>query len=162
MSRFGAPWGTSLRVISALSTVFLLGLAFLLPHAPAWVRVLFVCFLPGASLFAVCGYELTSDAILVVRPLWATRIPRAGLRSAAVHPDGLQGSIRTCGNGGLYSFTGWYWSRSLGRYRAFVTDPKRTVVLRFDRRTILISPDPPEAFIRVLGMGEDKSRTRPT
>jgi hypothetical protein len=30
-------------------------------------------------------------------------------------------SLRACGNGGGFSFTGWYWSKSLGSYRAFVT-----------------------------------------
>jgi len=59
-------------------------------------------------------------------------------------------SIRTCGNGGFFSFTGFYWSRKLKSYRAYVTDLRRTVVLRYERRTILLSPDSPEDFVREL------------
>jgi hypothetical protein len=60
----------------------------------------------------------------------------------------MTGAIRTCGNGGLFSFTGWYWSRELRGHRAFVTDFNRTVVLRFKSRTIVVSPDDPEAFVK--------------
>jgi hypothetical protein len=56
-------------------------------------------------------------------------------------------SLRTCGNGGAFSFTGWYWSKSLGFYRAFVTDLNSTVVLRFGKRTVVLSPEDPEDFV---------------
>ena len=59
-------------------------------------------------------------------------------------------SLRTCGNGGFCSYTGWYWSQSLGTHRAFVTDPARTVVLRYARRTVVVSPGDPEAFTHAL------------
>jgi hypothetical protein len=35
-------------------------------------------------------------------------------------------------------------------YRAFVTDPHRTVVLRYAHRTVVVSPDEPEEFIHNL------------
>lgn len=44
----------------------------------------------------------------------------------------------------------WYWSRGLGHFRAFVTDLKRVVVLRFERRTVVVSPDQPEGFVRAI------------
>ncbi len=58
--------------------------------------------------------------------------------------------LRTCGNGGMFSFTGWYWSRPLGHFRAFVTDLNRTVVLRFADRTLVVSPEHPEEFVREI------------
>jgi len=60
----------------------------------------------------------------------------------------LRGSIRLFGNGGFFSFTGVFQSRKLGRYRAFVTDPARCVILRFTGRVVVVSPADPEAFIR--------------
>lgn len=48
--------------------------------------------------------------------------PEASLESpVAIRP-------RTCGNGGLFSFTGFYWSKQIGRYKACVNDLSRTVV----------------------------------
>ncbi len=53
--------------------------------------------------------------------------------------------------GGLFSFTGSFRNKALGAYRAFVTDPHRTVVLRFPKRTVIVSPDSPEAFLHEIG-----------
>jgi hypothetical protein len=58
--------------------------------------------------------------------------------------------VRICGNGGVYSFIGWYWSKRLGRFRAYVTDLHRTVVLTFPHGRIVLSPDRPEAFVEAL------------
>ena len=33
-------------------------------------------------------------------------------------------------------------------YRAYVTDLSKTVVLRYERRTAVVSPDQPEDFVR--------------
>jgi hypothetical protein len=82
---------------------------------------------------------------------WTTRLDRNGLKSAEFVPKAMNKSLRTCGNGGGFSFTGWYWSKSLGFHRAFVTDLNRTVVLRFGTRTVVVSPDDPEDFVRDLG-----------
>lgn len=59
----------------------------------------------------------------------------------------MQCGLRLCGNGGLFSFSGWFRNRALGVYRAFVTDPHRTVVLRYPRRPIVLSPSSPEEFV---------------
>jgi hypothetical protein len=52
----------------------------------------------------------------------------------------------------MFSFSGLYWNRNLGHYRAFVTDLNHTVVLRFVTRTLVVSPDRPEEFVRELGV----------
>lgn len=63
----------------------------------------------------------------------------------------MRGSLRICGNGGIFSFSGWFWNKRLGAYRALVTDGAKTVVLRFDKRKWVVSPDAPEEFVRELG-----------
>lgn len=110
--------------------------------------------IPGCALFVVRGYTITPDAILIQRLFWATRLPRAGLLSAVAEPKAMCKSIRTCGNGGFFSFTGWYWSKSLKSYHAYVTDLNRTVVLRYERRTVVVSPDDPGGFVRALDCPE--------
>jgi hypothetical protein len=150
-----APWGGLLIGISIFATVFCLGIGValvFLSHTPMWVGVLPLLPVPISALFIVRGYRITPDAILVRRSFWDTRLPRAGLSLAVNEPNAMRGSLRTFGNGGAFSFTGWYWSRGLGAYRAFVTDRRRTVVLRYGRRTIVLSPENPEEFVRDLGL----------
>jgi hypothetical protein len=161
MKTYKAPWCKALVIVSVLATLLCLGIAFgtpLLPRAKhggetgywlAWLPLALVLVCP---LFIVRGYTIVPDAILVRRLLWDTRLPRAGLRSAVADPLAMRKSIRTCGNGGFYSITGFYWNKTLRSYRAFVTDPRLAVVLRYEKRTVVVSPGEPEDFVRELGM----------
>ncbi|VGO17923.1 hypothetical protein PDESU_06525 [Pontiella desulfatans] len=65
----------------------------------------------------------------------------------------MKGSIRLCGNGGLFSFTGLYRNKKLGNYRVFVNDLNRAVVLRFSKRTTVVTPDDPAAFVERVKQG---------
>jgi len=160
MKTYKSPWSTSLIVVSALATLLCLVITFGVPFLPApkhggevgmWLRWLPLALMLGCALFTVRGFTITPDAILVHRLLWATRLPLAGLQSADFVPKAMCKSIRTCGNGGFFSFTGFYWSKTLRSYRAYVTDLRRTVVLRYERRTVVVSPDEPEEFVREIG-----------
>ena len=157
MKTYKAPWGRTLIVISSIVTILCVGasvmtLVFLRDLNPALIAsgLLPVGILLGCLPFVVRSYTITDDAILIRRLFWDTRLERAGLKSAEVVPNAMKGSIRTCGNGGGYSFTGWYWNKRLGFYRAYVTDLKRTVVLRFSVRKIVISPDEPKEFVKTI------------
>jgi hypothetical protein len=101
----------------------------------------------SGALFTIRGYTVTPDAIRIHRLFWTTRFSLFGLHSAKVEPEAMRRSIRTFGNGGLFSFSGWFYSKTLGAYRAFVTDPHRAVVLHFDRRNIVLSPSAPEDLV---------------
>lgn len=105
----------------------------------------------GCALFTVRGYAITPGTILIQRLFWVTRLPRAGLESAVFLPGAMKGSLRTWGNGGFYSLTGWYWSRQLGNYRAYVTSGALTLVLRYGKKTFVLSPGEPEAFLKEIG-----------
>jgi len=163
MKHYKAPWSTSLIVLSVLTTVVCLGVT-----AGAWLNLAgkhppgalgYVVLLPlvilfGAALFTIRGYSISPDHILVHRLLWSTGLPRAGLESAAVEPDAMRGSLRTFGNGGAFSFTGFYYNKRLGSYRAYVTDPRRCVVLRYANRRVVLSPASPEDFVSDLGLAK--------
>lgn len=141
--------------VSVLATVFCAAVGIFLrgeifPFAPASITsvvVMLAVLLPvWAAPFAITGYEVRGGALLVKRPFWTTRIPLAGLGRAELDAAALKRSWRICGNGGLFSFTGWFSSPALGIYRAFLTDPKRPVILRFQEKKIAVSPEDPEAF----------------
>jgi hypothetical protein len=155
VKRYKAPWGTLLIVLSTLLTVLCSGLAFLIVKQGVSV-VLGLCPLAlviGCVLFTIHGYSVTDDAILVHRLFWTTRLSLADLQSARFEPCVMRWSIRIFGNGGFFSFAGVYHSKSLGCYRAFVTDRRRTVVLRYPGRTVVVSPEPPQEFARELTLG---------
>ncbi|MGA2281433.1 MAG: PH domain-containing protein [Verrucomicrobiota bacterium] len=156
MKHFKAPWCISLIVVSALVTILCVGITisaqpWAARHGNEWLAWLPLALVFGCAPFTIRGYTITPDTILVHRLFWATRLPRAGLQSARVDPQAMRWSIRTCGNGGLFSATGFYWNKSLGSYRAYVMNPRRAVVLKFERRTVVVSPDAPEEFVRELG-----------
>lgn len=151
---FGAPWGTALWVVSLLVTVLLVGISVGgLSFVPGSVRPLHwamglpLLILAGASLFVVRGYTVAGRRLLIRRLLWTTEVDLTGLRSARQDRSALRLSLRLWGNGGLYSITGYYWNRQLGLYRTFLTDVSRSVVLDLPRRTVVVSPDDPGAFI---------------
>jgi hypothetical protein len=158
MKTYQAPWGGALVVISSLLVVFAIASVALWPLIPGYgargLMLLAQWALPSVVLcclpFMIRSYAITEDAILIQRLFWTTRLDRDGLKSAEVLPKAMNKSLRTCGNGGAFSFTGWYWSKSLGFYRAFVTDLNRTVVLRFRLRTVVVSPGDPEEFVAEL------------
>jgi hypothetical protein len=140
----------TLKVASVLAAAILLSVAAIPVPGLWWMRLLPVAILAGAVPFVVRGYAVQDEVLLIRRLLWNSRIDLAGLRSVRFDPDALKGSLRTCGNGGLFSFTGWYWNRRLGRYSMYVTDLKRAVVLTFDTRVVVVSPADPEAFLKEL------------
>ena len=161
MKHYEAPWSTSLIVMSVVTTVVCLGatagawLSLAAKHAPgplSCVSLLPLVILFVAALFTIRGYSITSELILVHRLLWDTKLPRIGLESARVEPKAMRGSIRTFGNGGAFSFTGFYYNKRLGSYRAYVTDPRRPVVLRYANRRIVLSPAAPDDFVHDLAL----------
>jgi hypothetical protein len=151
---FGAPWGKVLKTTTALTVglivVVTAGILVFGGSEPV-VQMLAVSvpaiILVAALLFTIRGYVLTQDAILVKRLGWQTRLTLDGLHSVTGDAQAMQGTFRVFGNGGLFSFSGEFWNRKLGRFRALATDPSRAIVLRYPRRTIVITPHDPQQFI---------------
>ncbi|HPA21148.1 MAG TPA: PH domain-containing protein [Verrucomicrobiae bacterium] len=153
---YGAPWGVKLKVATVAGSVIVMAVTFFTcwqagrsgaPAPVVWLCALLPLIVVGSALFAIRGYTVDSNGVFVHRLLWTNQLPWAGLREVGADPGAMCGGIRTCGNGGLFSFSGRYWNRRLGHYRALVTDPSRAVVLKYDTRTVVLSPDDPAAFV---------------
>jgi len=154
-----APWPRRLKIVSALATLLLAwaGIAAYraIPVPTGFthgfgfaVALVFPAILFFSALFIVSGYAVDGTDLFIARPFWSTRIPLSGLRRVFADPAACRGSVRVFGNGGLYSFTGLYRNAALGRYRLFATDLSRAVVLVLPKRTIVVTPESPEAFVR--------------
>jgi len=164
---FGAPWAGQLKLMSALAAALLLAvgvsLQYTSPRHPPGLPFPFAAIaiwgaLLGAALFTVRGYHLTTSELLVQRLLWATRIPLQDLRGAWADPAAMKGSLRLFGNGGLFAISGVFKNGKLGRYRAFATEPKNSVVLKFAWRTVVVTPDAPQEFLSTLALHSPQAR----
>jgi hypothetical protein len=160
MTHFRAPWSKSLIVASTFATLVCLGVSYALWTLPLrggsaeplrfWLALLPLAVILACALFMVRGYLIANDTLLVHRPFWKTRVSLRELRSVKLDLIATHRSIRTFGNGGFFSFTGYFRNKQLGSYRAFMTDRRRAVVLRFPSSVIVISPDRPEDFVNMI------------
>ncbi len=165
-----APWSRSLKIVSFFGTLLVIVIGITayrtipLPsgftHAFGLAIVgVFPAILLFSLLFTVSGYDLEGSDLLVNRLLWSTRISLAELRQVFADPTACKCSIRLFGNGGLFSFTGFYRNSRLGKYRLFATDFTRSVVLVFPDRTVVVTPDNPELFIHCVGLAVRAAQT---
>ena len=68
--------------------------------------------------------------------------------------------LRVLGNGGLFGFTGWFWSLRYGLYMAYVTHRKKLILFKTEAgKKILTSPADPQGFVDgvndTLGTGSE-------
>jgi len=157
MNYFRAPWSKSLVVASTFATLVCLGVAYLMSTLPVpseslrlWLGLLPLAITFICALFTVRGYSIDNGAIAIHRLFWTTRVSLSGLQAVYFDPDATRRSIRTFGNDGFFSFTGYFRNKELGSYRAFMTDRRRAVVIRFPASVIVISPERPENFVDTI------------
>ena len=156
--RYSAPWGGALWGMTALAVgtvlmVVTIGLTTGPREMPLWTSAMVVMplgLLVSAAPFMVRGYEVSPDHLDILRPGWRVSLDLTRLLSVEADPDAMKGSIRLFGNGGLFCFAGLFRNRKLGNYRAFATAPKRAVVLKFEGRTVVVTPDDPEGFAEAV------------
>ncbi len=157
-TNYKAPWGTALILTTLLSAGILTGVSiFGWLHAgqQGWIWYLSMLVLPltillVAALFAISGYRLTATKLIVQRLIWTSELSLETLQAVEIDPAAMQRSLRIFGNGGLFCFAGRFWNKQLGRYRAYATDPKRAVVLKFVDQVVVVTPDEPAQFAAQL------------
>ena len=145
--RFDAPWSTALTGISLL----LAAVAAVLLWAGATTgAVVLGAVVALAGALAVRGYAVEPGVVVVQRPGWQTRLSLRGLESVGADPDAMRFAWRTWGIGGPFAFVGRYRSGRTGWFSAYATDRDRSVVLRWPDRTVVVTPDDPDAFVTAV------------
>lgn len=154
---YQAPWGTLLKVMSTLASLVIVGVfgSLLFTRDISTIeKILFTAFplalLTGCLLFVVRGFTVSGGILKIRRLLWTNHVDISTLQSAVHDSKAMTGSIRTMGNGGLFSFSGRYRSRKLGSFRAYVNDFRNCVILRCSDKTLVVSPENPEIFAEIL------------
>jgi hypothetical protein len=95
---------------------------------------------------------LSEQALAIRLTFWNATYDLAGLQSVEARPNATGGTRRIFGNGGFGALHGYFHSKHLGKFRAYVTDPARCVVLRWADAapSVVVSPKDPESFIAAL------------
>ena len=154
--RFDAPWAKIVKLVSVVASAILLFVAYDVGRrvSGGWLWFLAVpgplLILAGALLFTVRGYRLEPTRLLVERLLWSTPVELSGLEAVWHDPEAMKRSLRLFGNGGLFAIAGLFSNQTLGRYRAFATNPRNSVVLDYGDRKIVVSPGQPADLVRQL------------
>ena len=113
--RFTATWSGLLigvSVFASLILIFVSGLFLTRPDVPTGFKVAVIASCMGtlftSLLFTVRGYRIEMGCLYIERLIWDTRIDLRHLRSVEADPDAMARAWRTFGNGGLFSFSGWF------------------------------------------------------
>ena len=110
------------------------------------------------ALVAPLAIVLTPDAIVVRRVLRNVVIPLGEIREVR-RIEGRDAHFvwRLWGSGRFLRFFGLFYSRSLGEFWAYAGKREDLVLLiRTDGRKIVISPYPPEPFIKAIQEAEGR------
>ena len=144
---FAAPWSRTVKVITVAALL-------------ATATLFFFGEIVGGSIFVLVnalsvavsarGYEVAPGRLSILHPGRRTTLNLSDVQTVSLCPGAFTGSVRLFGVGGLFGFTGLFQNDLLGRYRAFGTDPERAVVLKFAKRTLVVTPDDPAAFVAAV------------
>jgi len=146
-----APWSLSVRLITVLCSVILIGISLsfwiIQPTMEARpIAIVLILIFVAAYAFSINGFVLTNDSLYVLRPFFKTRIKlQVPLQIEKADKD-IMRSIRVFGNGGFFAVSGWFWNRKLGRFRVFVTntDIENLFLIKMSNgSSVLISPEKP-------------------
>lgn len=156
--RFGARWSlvTWLVTLVVIAVVIvIMGVAMAqAERTPVLIAIVMIVPLALAvtALFAPLGYTVDAVGIMVNRmgpKVCILYDEIAKIRRVRWSDVGL--SVRFLGSGGFLGFYGRFWSRRLGRHRAYVTSGRNLVLIEcLDGEKLLISPYPADLFMELV------------
>jgi Bacterial PH domain len=150
---FTSSWSLALKATSAI-TLALLAVIFIVlrgtPTVPPEFPPLLLALPLIATLFMVRGYRVDRDGLRIVRPFWSNRFELQAI-TEVIPIEGDLGMVwRLAGNGGLFSITGWYSNKKVGRFRNFANHFENAVLVKLGKRNVLLAPDDVKTFIETL------------
>lgn len=146
--QFRAPW--DLLLVGMTSGVILLfgALSYAMPSL-IYIMLLWAIIL-GCAIFGVYGYSIQDGKVKILRLGWSKDFDFSEIKKVEHKPNAMLGSIRRFGIGGLFGYIGYFSNSILGKYKAYATHTKKTVLLLVNDEQVVISPDNPKEFISVL------------
>jgi Bacterial PH domain len=146
---FSASYDRTTAITSAVVCLGLLAVIFAVHNLILTCLSIFVILLCFA--YSPRGYAIADRSILVQRLVGPARIPLDEVREMRrATSDDFRGCIRLGGSGGLFGYYGLFSTTTLGRSTWYVTNRSNSVVVVTGTKTVLFSPDDPEAFLTTL------------
>lgn len=146
--QFRAPWDFKLIAITSGVIIVFGGLNYATPNL--WSTILLWSIVLGCAAFGVYGYSIQDGKLKILRLGWSKDINLSEIIKVEEKPNAMLGSLRRFGIGGLFAYIGHFSNSILGRYKAYATHTKQTVVIYVNEGEIVISPDNPKEFISAL------------
>lgn len=146
--QFRAPW--DLKLIAMTSGVIIVFGGLTYAFSSLWSAILLWSIILGSASFGVYGYSIQDGKLKILRLGWSKDIKLSEINSVEEKPNAMLGSIRRFGIGGVFGYIGYFSNSILGRYKAYSTHTKQTVVINTKEEQIIISPDNPREFVASL------------
>jgi hypothetical protein len=169
MRRFGAPWDrqlltSTIALLAVIAITAIAGVSGALKanlRGIAWAVSAFSAGIAvGAWALAPRGFAIGDGRLRILRNGWLpTEIPLEAIRTVALlEADALRGSLKLLGMGGLFGYYGLFRSPFLGSYRLHATRGGGLVLVRTEGRTLVLTPEPPDAFAEALLAAAPRAR----
>lgn len=157
---FRAPLGKSTIIITifALLVLLIATVAMWMSPSPLPEKILVVSLIfliiVLCYLYSIKGYSIDHHSIHIYRPIGTKSYKLDQFTEIITGLSHIKKSLtlRLWGNGGLFSITGLFWNKKLGKFKAYLSDPSKCIILIGATQKIAISPDPPEEFVKTLKM----------
>lgn len=146
--QFRAPWDFKLLAITSGVIIIFGGLNYTVPSL--WSTILLWSIVLGSAASGIYGYSIQDGKLKILRLGWSKNIKLSEIIKVEVKPNAMLGSFRRFGIGGLFGYIGYFSNSILGRYKAYATHTKQTVVIYVKNEQIVISPDNPKEFVASL------------
>jgi hypothetical protein len=149
LTEYSASYDKTTKIVTSFVVILFLAIS-IASHSPimAMIGALILSF---GFAYSARGYTITTEALLIRRAIGNVTIPLAAITEvrAATLAD-LSGAIRLWGSGGLFGHYGAFRTSRLGRCTWYVTDRDRCVIVRTAQKTIVISPDDVDGFLKAM------------
>jgi len=158
---FSATLDNTSRIITVVVLVITIIVAYkcytiveqeIFPAWKSWLAISFLVILDVLIfIYRPLSYAITPYSVVVKRPINDLVIDKKDVvEIRAVLHEEMKFPIRTFGNGGLFGYTGQYYSSRMGNMRWYATRRSNYVLLLLcSGKKIIITPDNPSGFLNV-------------
>ncbi|MGO4884019.1 MAG: PH domain-containing protein [Bryobacteraceae bacterium] len=148
---FTAPYDSTTKAVTAVVCVLLAVVAWMV-HI-VFIAPLFPVLILLAYAWSPRGYAVTGDSLVIKRLIGNVRVPLAAIREIQPGtPDDFTGCIRIAGSGGVFGYYGLFRTAKLGKCSWYVTDRAKTVIVKTDNKTLVLSPGDVQEFVAAAGV----------
>lgn len=155
-TNFSAPKSKAVMLFSAFIVIAMVYAFYI--EKPIHGTMLFV-FITICALYWVMGYQIVDNELRIIYPGRFKAWDLTDLHKIEVMPNAMDLSFRLLGPG-LFAFVGLYYNSKLGWYRVYATNSKYSVVLYFNKHTVVVTPDDPEGFFEAASQAARLNNNR--